>query len=62
MGVNLLEVTAYDAHLALDEYARLHPDLIGSQWYHAATDKQLDLFYADWKRWRCKQRQLLMGG
>jgi len=62
MGVNLLEVTAYDAHVARDEYAWLHPDLIGSQWYHAATDEQLDLLYADWRCWQRKQRQLLIDG
>jgi hypothetical protein len=60
--VNLLEATAEDAHKTLDDYARLYRNAYPSQWYHTATDEQLDLFYADWKRWQRKQRQLLMGG
>ncbi len=46
-GVSLLEATAEDAHKTLDDYARLYRNAYPFQWYHAATDEQLDLFYAD---------------
>ncbi len=62
LQINPVEATAEQAHKALDDYARCYRNAYPSQWYHAATDEQLDLFYADWRRWQHKQRQLLMGG
>ena len=58
LHVNLLEASACDAHVALDEYARRYPDLVGSQWYHSASQKDLNCFYREWRRWQKQQRHL----
>src|SRR5436190_128159 len=44
LHVNLLEVSALDAHKALDDYARRYPAMIGSQWYHTASESELQAF------------------
>ncbi len=56
--LNLLEASAFDAHVALDEYARRFPDLIGSQGYHTANQSELNCFYREWRRWQKQQRRL----
>lgn len=57
MKVDLLCATAEDAHRALDDYARQYGAMVGSQWYHAASDEQLTLFYRDWQRWQQQQKE-----
>jgi hypothetical protein len=58
LHVNLLEASAFDAHVALDEYARCYPDLVGWHWYHTASQNELSSFYRDWRRWQRQQRRL----
>ena len=61
LHVNLLEVSALDAHKALDDYARRYPAMVGSQWYHTASERELASFYREWRRWQHQQRCLLGG-
>jgi hypothetical protein len=58
MKFDVYQASAHEAHQALDEYARLYPAMVPSQWYHGASDAQLDLFYKDWCSWQRKQRQV----
>lgn len=39
------------ALLMLDDLARSSPELVASQWYKAATDRQIRLFAREWKTW-----------
>jgi hypothetical protein len=48
--LNPLEASARDAHEVLDDYARRFPELVGSQWYHSASQNELNSFYRDWRR------------
>ncbi len=61
LQVNLLEVSAADAHAVLDDYARRYPAMVGSQWYHTASESELASFYREWRRWQHQQRCLLGG-
>ncbi len=36
LKVNLLEVSAADAHAALDDYTRRYPEMVGAKWYATA--------------------------
>jgi hypothetical protein len=59
LQVNLLAVSAADAHAALDDYARRYPAMVGSQWYHTTSESELASFYREWRRWHHRQRCLL---
>jgi hypothetical protein len=61
LKVNLLEASAQDAQQVLDDYAQRYPELIGSRWYHTASEDELGSFYRDWRRWQKQQRRLLGG-
>lgn len=61
MHRDVLQATAQEAHQALDDYARQYRNMVASQWYHAATDAQLSLFYCDWFAWQRQQRAMLGG-
>lgn len=52
MQVNPLEVSAQEAHAALDDYAQLYPAMVGSQWYASVTEQEMKLFYQEWESWR----------
>ena len=56
--VNPVEVSASEAHVVLDDIARVHPDLIASRWYRRASTLQLSLFYREWEQWRKETRSL----
>jgi len=58
LKVNLLEVSAADAHAALDDYARRYPEMVGAKWYHSAGEDELRLFYRDWQAWQRRYREL----
>ena len=60
LKVNLLEASAADAHVALEEYVRRYPEMVGSQWYRTATEDELTGFYHAWARWQRQQRRLLL--
>jgi hypothetical protein len=47
LQVNLLEVSADAAHAALEDYARRYPSIVGSQWYHTASESELASFYRE---------------
>ena len=55
MQINPLEVSAQEAHAALDDYARLYPVMVGSQWYGSASEQELSQFYRDWESWQRRQ-------
>lgn len=53
------ELTPYpSAHGVLDDLARVHPDLLASQWYRSASEAQIAQFYVDWERWRNAYKRL----
>jgi len=49
LKVNLLEVSAADAHVVLDDFARKSPDQVVPRWYRMVIEQELGLFYRDWK-------------
>ena len=60
LKVNPLEVSAADAHAALEEYVHRYPEMVGSQWYRTATEDELTGFYHAWSAWQRQQRCLLL--
>jgi hypothetical protein len=51
MGVSIDRSVPFDDVLAvLDDLHRTEPDLIASQWYVHAPDRQIALLRRDWKR------------
>jgi hypothetical protein len=58
MGIDPETVSAQQAHAVLDDLCRAEPDLVASQWYRAADERQLSRFYTGWQNWLDDQRWL----
>jgi hypothetical protein len=43
---------ATSALAALDDLLRSEPDLIASQWYDKASERQIKLFNKEWNTWK----------
>lgn len=63
-GIDPRTVSPSDAHAVLDDLARVEPDLVASQWYQAADERQLQSFYEEWQGWLDDERwqRYLAGG
>jgi len=57
LHLNPVDVSAEDAHAALDDYARLYRNMVASEWYRVADEVQLTLFYRDWVAWQRRSRE-----
>ena len=51
-GINPLSVSADDAHLIIDDFARQHPDRLAAYWYRSASEREMMVFYREWRRWQ----------
>ena len=59
--MNLLALSAADAHMTLDDYARHYPAIVGSHRYRTVSESELASLYREWRRWQ-RQQPCLLGG